>query len=257
MKEDKIIELMMREADGVITPRQQHKLSRYLEANPSMAEIHRQVLGCRRLLDKVAPVEFPTELPESIMDRIRALPAHRTQSKPRPSPMAWLLHRGEGQVISLRLVATVAITAVALVLVVRFAAHPPTGEDQRMSATLSPNSGIRGDHFDFCTVQLDGVNGYMEATSDGETIILGISLSADQPVPLRMSAEPALVSPVGGEHGAPVGETSIEISHPGDGTRVETRLAAPQGSSRVTITIRLDSVLAQTAEYRLSITLPE
>ena len=70
MIDQKYIELINHEIDGVITPKQKSMLDNYLKKNPQAEKLYQELIATSKIIDQIPAIEPSENLKKRIMNSI-------------------------------------------------------------------------------------------------------------------------------------------------------------------------------------------
>jgi len=230
MIDQKHIDLMNTEIDGVNTDEQSRELAAFLESNEEAREYFDGLRATARTINSIRNVDAPASLYHRVMSRITRPAEHahgaHASYESRGGVGDWL--RGLFARPQLRLATSFAVglaIGVTIYAVITddgsFRQPLDLSEFAGTMATLDSRNGL--DQIADLDVSLAGVSGYVRLHQTGETVIADVALESDRPIQWVLSYDAAEVTLDGFRH----------LGRPGDfsSTTSETR-ATLNGENR-------------------------
>ena len=184
MSNDKYIELIHRELDGLNSPRESAQLRDHLAANPEAQQFYDEMLATASLLQEVKAVEPPAHLQHVIMNR---LPANRYG---RSAPTRWWAELREWLEVKFNFKYVYAFAgglAVGVALFVLISSTPSLDSDQLTGTMMQRGQQNKLKTIKNLEINRDGVTGKIEVKQSAEIVRMELTLASTQPIELTIS----------------------------------------------------------------------
>lgn len=174
MIENKYLELLHAELDGVNTPQESARLAAYLAVHPEAQRLYDELRGMANVLAEVKPVTPPASLQYAIMKTIAERAAKPNQLT---AIKSWWAEIFEPR-FALSFAGGLAVGVLLFALAMQFTAKAGVSDSQLYGTIGAPQNEERSAESKSFDIQHETANGEMKWRREGERLVTEITLAA-------------------------------------------------------------------------------
>ncbi len=191
MTEERIIELINKEIDGLNTAAEHQELMQSVSANEHAARLYRDLLGTAKVLQGIEHVSPPSYLKSQIMNSIPAAPAH---SHRRIGPLSSWMEAFRGR--SMTRYAVVFASGLCVGILFLVLANPWKQSAEPDASTVSGSMTFFSDlHrlpvLESARFEGDGVEGILRTYKSGGNVFVEIEVQSSDNLNIELNSDPA------------------------------------------------------------------